>query len=496
MPNQIFKYFLIVLILYSLAFSQTGTYFNQRDDQYTLLGLKRAKEAYDMSKKQFDRIKDMFDNGLTSQQELDNARNIMTDAEVNYQQSLLAVLFENQYVGVENAVKYQSKTGQKRVKITLANTSGGTAEFKKLLNIDDDLYNALQPETVHDVYVSLLNDDNAIISQPYEAKIEQLLYGKPITLDFGLLQDVDAVTVNLLYSNGSQRSPKIFLQKDESENKVIVQSEQFSQEVELGESASLDLTLELFSAVNNTFKLLVVNLPKQINHYFMDPASQARLSQFKFTESTNTRQAALQVFMPDRPSDEIVIDQAIPFYVLAVPRNMISEFNDSDKIWNDKELEALNIGYVRLELVPRGVGKLLVRAPMLYFSIKPEEQVSFNIELINEGSRRLDNIKVEADTPMNWDKSIDPELTPSLEIGNEKQTRITLTPTKEISTGRYEFRIKSTSLSDNRPVYGEEKTVIVQVEARSNTAGTLIIILFILIIISVIIYYGIRLSRR
>jgi len=39
------------------------------------------------------------------------------------------------------------------------------------------------------------------------------------------------VTVNMIYGKGTQRSLKVYLEKDASENKVIVQSQQFSQEV-------------------------------------------------------------------------------------------------------------------------------------------------------------------------------------------------------------------------------------------------------------------------
>ena len=99
------------------------------------------------------------------------------------------------------------------------NTSG-SAEFKKLIQVEDDLFKALQPDVINDIYISLLNDDNAIISQPYEIKVEKLFFGKPIEIDFALLQDLDMLTVNLVYSNGTQRSPKIYLEKDESAGKA------------------------------------------------------------------------------------------------------------------------------------------------------------------------------------------------------------------------------------------------------------------------------------
>jgi len=93
----------------------------------------------------------------------------------------------------------------------------------------------------------LYNNEGAIISQPYERKIESLKAGEPRVIEFGLLQDLDVLTVNIIYGNGSSRTLKIFLQKDNTANRVLVQSQQFSQEAELGKSATFDLTLELFS---------------------------------------------------------------------------------------------------------------------------------------------------------------------------------------------------------------------------------------------------------
>jgi len=489
----------ILVYFYPLVniFSQTGSYFNQRDDQYRLLGLKRAKEAYDIAAVDFERVKKMYEKKMISEQDLDKNRLRFADAEVNYQQSLLAVLFEKQFVSVLKAVKYQAKDGNKYVKLTVANTSGGTSEFKKLLNIEDELFQSIKPDVIHDVYISLLNSENAIISQPYELKIEELRYGSPAVLEFALLQDLDAVTVDIIYGNGSQRSPKIYLSKDSSEDKVIVQSEQFSQEVELGGEASFDLTLELFSGLNENYRLTAVNLPKQINRYFIDPVSGARLSQFKFTELANTRNAELKIFLPERPVDDVKIDSPISFYVLIIPIDKFSKLEKKlDKHLNPEEFKKLNIGYVQLELIPRGMGKLFVRARQLYHAIKSDEIVELSMDFINEGSRRLDNVEIETDIPLNWTKDVSPQIIPSLEIHEEKKVNFRFIPPVNVTMGRYEFRVKSSSLSDDRPVYGEEKNVIVEILPETNVLGTLIVVFLIIAIVGGIVVFGIRLSRR
>ena len=99
------------VLLAALAVAQVN--YNQRDDKYRVLGLKRAKEAYEMAKRDYDRQQGLYGRKLISQAECDRSRNIFADAEVNYQQSLLAVLFEQQFVSVAKAVKYQARDGGK-----------------------------------------------------------------------------------------------------------------------------------------------------------------------------------------------------------------------------------------------------------------------------------------------------------------------------------------------------------------------------------------------
>ncbi len=475
----------------------TGVPFNERDDTYPLLGLKRAREAFEFARSQMARKEEMYEKGLISFQEYEMARNNFADAEVNYQQSLLAVLFEKQFISVLEAVKYQAEDGSKHVKIKLANTSGGGGDFRKLVNVDEELFSSLQPDVVNDIYVSLLNDEGAIISQPYEMKMEQLRFGAPRELDFEILQDLDALTVDIVYGNGSRRTPRIFLQKDSSVDRVIVQSEQFSQEVELGGSASFDLNLELFSSTANTYKLEVIGLPREVTRYFVSGEGNARLSQLKFTERTNSVPAALRIFMPDRSSEQVVPGEPILFYVLAVPRDRSESIAGqiNDKITQD-DIERLDVGFVKLELVPRGIGRLLVRAPQLYHSIEAGSSVEMSIVLVNEGTRRLDNIEVQIDAPFEWEKQAQPSLIPSLEVSEERTVQLRFTPPGEVAVGRYEFRIQSSSLSDDQPVRGEDKTVTVEIKATANIGGVFALILIILGAVTGIVIFGVKLSRR
>jgi uncharacterized membrane protein len=471
--------------------------YNQRDDKYRILGLKRAREVFETARRDYDRQQELFSRQLISRAELDRTRAAFADAEVNYQQSLLAVLFEQQFVSVARAVKSQARDGSKHVRLTLANTSGMTAEFRALAGIDDQVFRSLQPDVVNNVYVSLSNADGAIVSQPYEAKIVELRTGAPATLDFTLLQDLDAVTVNLIYANGTQRTMKIFLQKDLSGNRVAVQSEQFSQEAELGTTAAFDLTFELFSGAGSTYSLEVVNLPGQVTRYFKDPAGSARLSQLKFTAGTTTRKAVLHIGLPDRPTESVVMDRPIPFYVLVIPHDRRASLGDlSGRTFRPEELEHLQAGYVRLELVPRGRGKLVVRAPQLYQAIAPDGTVRMSADVVNEGSRRLDNIEIAIDPPLEWTKKSTPAVLASLEPGAEHRIELQCAPPRGVAAGRYEVRLRTSALSDAQPVNAEDKTVIVEVLASGNALGTVFLVIVLLGLTGTVIVFGIRLSRK
>jgi hypothetical protein len=500
--NQLTRYitygllWLAVLAIAPASIAQSPN-FNQRDDKYRVLGLKRAKEAYEVARAEFDRQKELYTRQLISSVELDRARNIFADAEVNYQQSLLAVLFEQQYVSVSSAVKYYDSKGQRRVRLTLANMSSGSAEAQKLMNLDDPIFRSLQPDIINNIYVSLMNDGGAIISQPYEAKIGTLKFSEPQTIDFAILEDLDAVSVSIIYGSGSQRTLKIFLQKDARVNKVAVQSEQFSQEVELGKAATFDLNLELYSGSANTFGLEVIGLPAEISRFFRDGASQARLSQVRFSEATRSKKASLQISLPDRPTGPVVIDKSISFFVVVAPAEKLAVIRSAgDKEWTAEELDKLDVGYAHLDLVPRGKGRLLVKATQLYYAIDADARAIVPLDLVNEGSDRLDNVALQLDLPLNWTKVIDPTTVAAIAVGTDATVKLTITPPEDVAPGKYDVRVRSSAMSNGQPVIGEDKTITVEILPGSNVVGTILLVLVIVSLVAALVVFGIRLSRK
>jgi uncharacterized membrane protein len=379
------------------------------------------------------------------------------------------------------------------VRVTLRNTTGGLIEGRKI-QLED--FEGIRTDQISNVYVSLLNDQHSIVSQPYELKIPRMPFNEPIAVDFLLLQDLDNVSVKSVYGDKSEEK-RIFLQKDESANRVLIASEQFSQEVDLGARANYDLTLELFSSTANAYKLQAFNLPRQIAYDFLEAQTNARLSQVKFSQDINTRKLSLAIYLPDRyDSTSFIIDRPISFLAAAIPQEQAEKVADIEKKYSAADLDRLGISYMKLELIPRGIGRIQVRATNFYQELKPGDIAQMNLTIYNDGTRRLDNIKVRADAPLNWISSVVPDLISTLMPGKEEAVAVKITPPSDVSVGDYEATIKTESFANNRKVESEDKKIRIHVAASANVLGTGALVVLLIGILGGVVWFGVRLSRR
>nr|NIR47242.1 hypothetical protein [candidate division KSB1 bacterium]NIR71375.1 hypothetical protein [candidate division KSB1 bacterium]NIS22862.1 hypothetical protein [candidate division KSB1 bacterium]NIT69700.1 hypothetical protein [candidate division KSB1 bacterium]NIU23368.1 hypothetical protein [candidate division KSB1 bacterium] len=84
----------------------------------------------------------------------------------------------------------------------------------------------------------------------------------------------------------------------------------------------------------------------------------------------------------------------------------------------------------------------------------------------------------------------------SLDVSQETRIQLSFAPPQNISAGRYEVRIRTTSLSDDQPISGEDKTVTIEIQPETNLLGMAFIVFVIVGLVVGIVVYGIRLSRR
>lgn len=491
------KRFVQISIIALIVTYGTLLLFPQESQSLKLLALKKAQLQVEMTKGELDRAMALNEKGLISEQEFVQKRTAHLQAQVSYQEALISFMGSEARISVASAVKYQDNSGKKYVRVSLRYSSKEMKELAKL-NIDaKDLFPLDFLKEIKDVYVSL-RSEGKIISDPYEKIIPSLALEQEEQVTFKLLKDVENLDVNVFYA-GKDETTSVYLQKGLSANLVTVNSAQFSQEANLESEATYDLSLEKFSGEANIFRLKVVNLPQQITYEFIDPTSQARLSQIKFTEGVTSMELSLKLYLPKNADEHVVIDTPIDFYCLALDEERSSQldhFLSRGQAVSVADIDSLRAGNVKLELIPRGVGKIEVLALSLYHEIKVGESVNMEVRVKNTGTRRLDNIRVYTDLPLNWRSEIRPDLIASLEQDREEIVKISFIPPDSVSVGDFEPKIKTECIADNRRVESEDKIVRIHVTAKANVLGiTLLVILLIGLLVGIVIF-GIRLTRR
>lgn len=482
----------LILLIFIVAVSTA------QDRASLILDLKKTKVAYEMAKNKFDNDTKLLEEKAISKMEYSKSKNELLSAEVEYQKLMLKLISEQSYIVVEKAVKYQTSAGDKRVRVTIRSSMEGNQDYLSQFEEHIDLFTPeMHSGKTYNIFVSLNHlEDKTIIGSPYEIRIPSIDLGKSIDVDFGLLKDVESLQVLLNYNNKKDEK-NIFLEKDASTNFIDISSTQFSQEADLGSNTSYDLSLERFSSSDDVFKLLVVNLPRQISYSFEDTETGARLSNLKFNQGINLRKLSLKTFLPERDDETVVIDQPIVFYALVVVGDSFEQIEKQPyKIYKEQELDAIQGGKIRLELIPRGIGKLEVRATNLYYEITVGNEITMDITVKNYGTRRVDNIKVETDNPLDWVSSIEPALIRSLNPGQEQSIKVAIIPSADVSVGTQEVKLKTEAYANNRRVETDDKTIRIKVNAKANILGTvLMIVLFVGLIVGIV-FFGIKISKR
>ncbi len=470
--------------------------YSQEDQAGIALDLKKARAAYEIAQQKYENDKELYDQKAISLSEFNNSKNEFLSKEVDYQKLILRLISQQSYVIVEKAVKYQNDKGEKRVKLTLRSSTEGNQDYLQQFEQHFDVFTPeMRTAKVYNIFASINNmSDNTIIGSPYEIRIPFIDYGATASVDFNLLRDAESVQVVLNY-NGKKDTKNIYLEKDASANMVAITSSQFAQETDLGSSASFDLSLERFSSSDDVYRFLVVNLPRQVSYDLFDSDNNARLSQLRFNQGVNIRKLNLKAYLPDREDDQVKIDEPIDFIVIILTDTEFGKIKDPAHLTTG-DIEKMQAGKIRLELIPKGVGRIMVKAPSLYHEIKTGDSLSMKITVVNDGTRVLDNIRITTENPLNWKSEITPDVIATLGPGKETEVLVDIIPPADVNVGAQEVKIKTQATANNRTVETEDKTVRIQVEARTPIFGTIMLILLLIGVLVGIVVFGIRMSRR
>jgi uncharacterized membrane protein len=208
---------------------------------------------------------------------------------------------------------------------------------------------------------------------------------------------------------------------------------------------------------------------------------------------------SLKLYLPKNADAQVVIDKPLSFYALALDNDQSAALQArlaKKPDLSPAEVAGLKAGNVRLEIIPRGVGRVEVQAVNLYHEIKVGGGVDMEVRVKNAGTRKLNNIRVFTDLPLNWRSEVAPDLIASLEQGKDEVVKVRFQPPADVAVGDYEPKIKTECTADNRRVESEDKIVRVHVASKTNILGITLLVLLLVGLLVGIVVFGIKLTRR
>ena len=483
------------------------------------LELDHARAAMDRAAVEHEQTRRLYDQKIVTVDELNRARQAHDQAvlahrkaEIDLEQTRLGFLQDATLVTVIDARKYRTETGQYMATVTIRNDSdlgkARTAMKDDGVLPDDRLGGLLQ---IDNVIVTLMGqvtssgDDrglslDAIVGDPYQQIVPALGHKQSVELEYKLLKkDVEAVTVRIEYL-GTTREYPVFLKRESSEQLPTVTSSQYAQQGQLGSKIRYDLVLERLGKEEQSFSLLVLNLPTQIKFGFMDPRSDARVTQVKFTEEISKQGIDLEISIPQKLDQEFV-DRNINFAVVVTRPAELKIIGELRQKYRGQDIPTEEVAKIKgsrvdLILIPKGIGKLDIVMSNQYKELRKGESAVFKFSILNSGTLALRNVTPKLDLPLEWEGTLAPTTADMIEPAEKTDFKTTVDMPPDVVVGEYVIKISAEGHSGVETVEGLDKNMTIRVAAKRNVTGTAVLVLVLIVMVVIIAVATVRISRR
>ncbi len=496
---------LLILLAPALAWPEAGLTRQQQLSKLRLeerqFQLQQRTAALATARSELGATQDLYDRGFVplltfnqTKNSYEDARLQLEEAQILLEETKLDLLKNATRIVVRDARKYRSPDGKSMVDIVLENASDVQAAI--IVNPGLDVSQLRSLLKVENIFVSLVS--GAIVGEPYETRIPSLDVGERRTLTFRLLRDESSVAIDLSYLDIESERIPVILRKGGDQDLPTINSAQFSQSGELQQNVRFDLTLERLSDEERSFALAVVGLPKRIVTSFVNDG--AKVNQVKFDENKARDTLALQLAIPEK-LDRRYIGQTRTFFALVTETNQYGLIRDLSAKYGDDavpeaDVKAIRSQYVKLELIPKGTGKLEVIVANKYQEIDVGEELRIRVEFLNRGSVAVQNIKAALDLPYQWESEVEPSIIKRLEPDERGTVTILARAPVDIAVGNYDLGIEAQGQVGNENIESLEKNLNIHVIASSNVAGNVILIGILVFLVVGIGVASVRISRK
>ena len=214
----------------------------------------------------------MEENNIVTVAEVNTAKEDYEKAVSDYEQAKLELqrvelesLQDEWHISVEATRLYESDDGRERFSITLRNSSSPVKLVESSEVVGEDIILSAQ---IDDIFVTIKEQEGygssgAIITEPYEQRIEALKEDESVTLDFELIKDnIRDVVVELKYSGREERK-NIHL-KQEDPYISVVSARRYKE----GDRRRLEVVLR-YGALNDETEAIDTTTAQEINNVYV-----------------------------------------------------------------------------------------------------------------------------------------------------------------------------------------------------------------------------------
>ncbi len=479
---------------------------NRLETRQAQLRLEQARTAMKRAQVNREEIERLFDEKIetidtlnAARQHYEEARLDFEQAQIDLQKTRLEFLKGATLVTVVDAKKYRGPEGEVMVSVRIRNDSDIDKARVAMGAEGTDREKLASLLKIDNIIVSLRAD--AIIGDPFQRIVPELRYGEEATLTYRLLKrTVDQLTVTIAFLE-SVKEYTVFLKKEATQDLPSINSTQYAQQGQLGTKVRYDLELERLAKTEQSFSLVVLNLPRELPFVFLDPGSGAHITQLKFSNDISKQSLQFEVSIPAKLEEDL-IDANIDFTILVTRQQELRTIYALRKQYEDDPIPADAIAKLKgnkaqLILIPKGTGKLDLVLGNLFKEIQqgtPEATIKFNV--LNSGTLALRRISPSVDPPLEWEATLAPREVELLDPGDKKMVVLTLVPPPAVPVGEYTLTLACEGHAGSDTVEAAEKDITVRIRRKSNITGTLMLVAILVILVLAIAVASVKISRR
>ena len=236
--------------------------------------MESAKRLMGKKKIEVEKLEAMMmeENNIVTVAEVNTAKEDYEKAVSDYEQAKLELqrvelesLQDEWHISVEATRLYESDDGRERFSITLRNNSSPVKLVESSEVVGEDIILSAQ---IDDIFVTIKEQEGygssgAIITEPYEQRIEALKEDESVTLDFELIKEnIRDVVVELKYS-GREEKKNIHL-KQEDPYISVVSARRYKE----GDRRRLEVVLR-YGALNDETETIDTTTAQEINNVYV-----------------------------------------------------------------------------------------------------------------------------------------------------------------------------------------------------------------------------------